>query len=166
MFAGIILTYSMQRTPSWGANTFSASHEIARISCNPKVHYRIHKSRPPLLILSQIDPVHAPQFHVSNIHFIIILPSAPGSFKWSPSPQVSPSKPRMYLNIILGWKSIKNIDFKGCQIIKLLGTHAYLGQALILSNSALTLRAALEHTNKQPKHNLAATNLKSNPLRL
>jgi hypothetical protein len=29
--------------------------------------------------------VHAPSFHVLNIHFNIILPCTPGSFKFSPS---------------------------------------------------------------------------------
>jgi hypothetical protein len=41
---------------------------------------------PPVPILSKIDPVHAPpSSNLSKIHFNIILPSTPGSFKWSPS---------------------------------------------------------------------------------
>ena len=41
----------MQQGPSWEANRFSASQEIPHIFWNPKVHYRIHKSLPPISIL-------------------------------------------------------------------------------------------------------------------
>ena len=46
-----LLTYSMVQSPSWEANWFAASQEIPRILWNPKVHYRIHKLPPPVLIL-------------------------------------------------------------------------------------------------------------------
>ena len=39
---------SIQQSPSWQDNRFSASQEIPRILRNPKVHCRIHKSPSPV----------------------------------------------------------------------------------------------------------------------
>jgi hypothetical protein len=73
-------TNSMEQSPSWEANRFSANH-IPRILLSTKVHYRIHKSTPPAHILSQIEKVHAPHtpFHFDTISL------KPWSSKWSPS---------------------------------------------------------------------------------
>jgi hypothetical protein len=59
----------MQQNPSWEADQFSASQEIPRILCNPKVHYRIHNSPSPVLILSHINPVHVSRSYFLKSHY-------------------------------------------------------------------------------------------------
>ena len=78
-----LLTYSIEQSPSWEPNRFSASQEIPQILQKPKVHCRNHKCSPPFPILSHLDPVLKPTSHCLKIHFNIILPSKPGSPKWS-----------------------------------------------------------------------------------
>ena len=80
-----VLTHSTQQSPSWDPKWFSANQKIPHILWNPKVHYRIHKCPPPVPILSQSDPVHAPTSNFLKIHLNIILPAMPGSSKWSHS---------------------------------------------------------------------------------
>jgi hypothetical protein len=51
------ITPSMEQSPSWEANRFSASEEI-RILWNPKVRRRVNKIPPRLPLLGQISRVH------------------------------------------------------------------------------------------------------------
>jgi hypothetical protein len=92
----VILTYSMEQSP-WEASWFSAGQEVPHILWKLKVHYHIHTCLPPVRILSQIDPLYTPPFHFLKIHFNIILPSLPGSSKWSCSFRYPPPKPSIHL---------------------------------------------------------------------
>jgi hypothetical protein len=77
----VVLTYSMEQSPSEEANRFSASQEIPPILWNPKVHYSIHKYPPPVSIPNQLDPVHTTTSHFLKTHLNIILTSTSGSSK-------------------------------------------------------------------------------------
>jgi hypothetical protein len=77
--------YSMDQSPSWEASSSSAVQEIPRPLWNRMVHCRIHKSTPPVPILSQINPIRFSQPTSWRSILNIILPSAPRSPKRSPS---------------------------------------------------------------------------------
>jgi hypothetical protein len=69
----------MQQSPSWEANSHSASQEIPRLLRNPKVQYRIHKSPPLVHILRQMNPVQNLSHLFPDNLPDIIFPSTPKS---------------------------------------------------------------------------------------
>ena len=50
---------TMEQSPSWEANSSSASQELPHILWKPEVHFRVHKRSPPVPILSYTIPVHS-----------------------------------------------------------------------------------------------------------
>jgi len=65
------LTHSMEQSPSWKANQFSASEKTSCILWNQKVHCRVYKCPPPVPIPSQLDPGHASPSHFLKIMLIL-----------------------------------------------------------------------------------------------
>jgi hypothetical protein len=74
---------SMEQCPSREANRSTSTEEILRILWNTTVYNRLYTSPPPVSILSQIHPIHAPPppAHFTKIRFNIVFSSTPGSSK-------------------------------------------------------------------------------------
>jgi hypothetical protein len=90
----------MQHSPSWEANRSSAGQEIPRVLWNPKVHYRIHNSPPPVPILSHINTVHAP--HPTSWRSILILSHLRLGLPSGLLPSGLPTKIKLYQRISPG----------------------------------------------------------------
>jgi len=71
----------MDQSP-WEAYSHSAG-QIPHLFWQPKVHYCVHKSTPPVPILTQVNPAHTFPPYFLKIHYNIILPSMPRSSMWS-----------------------------------------------------------------------------------
>jgi hypothetical protein len=87
----------MEQRSSLEAKSFSASQEIPPILWNPEVHYRIQKSPPPVPILSQLNPVHAP-VPLIKYPFSYYPPIYAWDFQVVTFPQVSPPKSCIHLS--------------------------------------------------------------------
>jgi hypothetical protein len=76
----LYVSNSTEQSPSWEANSHSASQEIIRILRKPLVHYCVLKSPPLVPNLSQMNPVHTfppcfPKFHSTackTVHISIV----------------------------------------------------------------------------------------------
>jgi hypothetical protein len=62
----------MELSPSWESANCAATQEFSSILWNPTVHYRVHKSLPPVSIMSQINTVDTTLSYLSKIHFNIV----------------------------------------------------------------------------------------------
>jgi hypothetical protein len=62
----------MELSYSREATSCAVTQEFSNILWNPRVHYRVRKSPPLVLILSQINLAHITTSYLPNIHFNII----------------------------------------------------------------------------------------------
>jgi hypothetical protein len=73
----------MEKDPSWGAASHSATQNFPKILWELKVHYRFHKNLPLVPNLRQINRVHTTASSLSKINFSITFPSTSMSSYWS-----------------------------------------------------------------------------------
>jgi hypothetical protein len=58
----------------WEAAGRLATEELPKIFCNPKVHYRVHKTPPLFPMLNRMNPVHTTPSYFSKIRYIVKEP--------------------------------------------------------------------------------------------
>jgi hypothetical protein len=66
---------SAEHSPSWAANSHSASQEILPLSLNPKVHCHVHNSTTldPILIKIKILSSHFPWHFSTKILYAFLI---------------------------------------------------------------------------------------------
>jgi hypothetical protein len=85
----------MDQSPSWEADSHSASQEIPRHSWNPKIHFRVHKSPPMVPTPIQMNPVQTFPPYFRKIYSRIIIPSTP-RFRAGTATRVWAGRSRFY----------------------------------------------------------------------
>ena len=89
---------SMEQSPSWEANRFSANQDIPRILLKPKVHHRLHNTPSPVPILTKTNPVHvSPPTSLLQDPFWY-PPIYAWVFQMVSFSRISPPKPRIHLS--------------------------------------------------------------------
>jgi hypothetical protein len=92
------VTNSVEINLSREAASCADTRELPRILWNPKVHYRFHKNRPLVSILSQISSVHITASYIplrpilmlsTNIRFVLPSGLFPSGFRTIPKPFVT-----------------------------------------------------------------------------
>ena len=152
------VTYSMQQSPSWEANRFSASQEFPHILWNPKVHYRIHKYPPPVPILSrsiQFTPPHPTSWRSSHLRLGLpcgLFPSVfPIKTPHTPLFAIRATCPAhlilfdFIIRTILG-EEYRSLSSPLCSFLHSLLTSSLLGPNTLLStlfSNTLSLRSSL-----------------------
>jgi hypothetical protein len=139
----------MELSPSWQAASCAATQELPSILWNPKVHYRVHKSRPLVPISSHINPVHA------NLRSILILSThlrlgLPSGLFWLSQqyPTCNPLRPNscyMPFPSHHPWLDHSNYVWQGVQVMKLLSLQCNL-PSLHLSSVQLVSSAPCSQT--------------------
>ena len=145
MYRLVILTFSMEQSPSWEANQFSAfygTQSYSRAFTKPATC--------PYPEPDQSSP--CPPSHFLKILFIVILPSTPGSAKWSfflrfpcQNPLYTSSLPHMcymphpshlsqFDHQIIFVEKYRSLSSSLCSFLHYLVTSSLLGPNILLNN--------------------------------